>query len=348
VQYNEFYVYNKGMNLDWEKRDYYEFEKQGPRDNKYIIDEFGNLSVLSLIERENIMDLFKDVKNVYQIYRYTNKGEKFKEYPVKYNDKYIRGISIVAGKTGDIICTGLYSNMYRDGIKGSFFLSIDSLNNQISGFSFQPFQDNLIRKMEKLDEPFLAEDELIQYELTDLFIQKSGRIIMIAEQFFEQNFNTYNNLIINSFNPNGDLFWAQVIPKRQDFPVDFLDNFEQEPEDYRQYLINTGVIHPSIINYSSYGLMTPLDKNDIVLFFNDHKKNITQDVKIHNFNNPRKSYTAAVRIDEYGNIHKEELIHWKRREPFPVVLRLYDTLEGIVIIPAFKGRKYTYYRVMSP
>ncbi|NJK86734.1 MAG: hypothetical protein HC906_12940 [Bacteroidales bacterium] len=43
TQFNEYYVFDKGMELLWQKKDFIEFKGQGPRDNKYVVDEDGNI-----------------------------------------------------------------------------------------------------------------------------------------------------------------------------------------------------------------------------------------------------------------------------------------------------------------
>jgi len=74
-----------------EQEDYFEFSGQGPRENIYLVDEQGNISILSLIKRESIISLFQDIKNSYTIHRYTNDGATFREYPMALENRYIRG-----------------------------------------------------------------------------------------------------------------------------------------------------------------------------------------------------------------------------------------------------------------
>jgi len=81
-QYNEYYVYDEGLSLVWKKKDTYEFRGQGPRDNIYVVDEIGNVSILSLLKQENIISLIRKNRNLYTIYRYTHEGTDFNTYPV--------------------------------------------------------------------------------------------------------------------------------------------------------------------------------------------------------------------------------------------------------------------------
>jgi len=57
----------------------------------------------------------------------------------------------------------------------------------------------------------MAEEELLKYGLTDLILRNNGAVVLIAEQLFEQSFDTYNNLIITCFDSTGQVNWNQVV-----------------------------------------------------------------------------------------------------------------------------------------
>lgn len=347
VQHNEFYLFDKGLELLWSKKDFYEFSGQGPRENYYLVDEQGNVSILSLIKRESIISLFQDIKNSYIIYRYTNEGKSFREYPITLENRYIRGIRILGSEHGDLICAGLYSELFRAGVGGTFFFRIDPADGIIYDNQSHAFNDEFLSRLAAIREPVMADDELMKYVLTDLVMRKNGNIILIAEQLFEQSFDTYNNLIIASFDSTGMLNWSQVVPKNQDFDMRYLIQHEVEIDEYRDMVMETGSINDYVENYCSYALIAPIDKNDITLLFNDHIRNIETGEKHRNFSNPRKSYLAAVHIDEFGNLKKYDVLHWKRKALYPEPIRYYDTLGETVIIPAFKSRKFNYYKITA-
>jgi hypothetical protein len=347
VQFNEFYVFGKDLALEWTNKDSYEFQGQGPRDNKYLVDEQGNVSVLSLLKRESILSLFSDVRNLYKIYRYTDKGQTFKEYPVTLNDKYIRGLDIIAGLNGELICGGLYSETFRTGMRGTFFFKIDPVTGTVYSNVLNPFDDSLMETLGTMDEPTIkSNSELIEYIITDFVLRKNGNVILIAEQFFDQIYNTYNNLIITCFDPNGTVYWNRALSKNQDFNPNLI-TYDIEPYEYRQFVMETGVMDISARNLCSYALMAPIDKSEITLFYNDDIRNMGKEVAAKNFSQPRKSYIAAVHIDEFGNIVKQPLLKWEKRQQFPEPLRFYDTLYDTIIIPSFRERKMSYYKITA-
>jgi hypothetical protein len=347
VLHNEFYVFDKGLEQIWGKKDYYDFTGQGPRESKFVVDEQGNVSILSLIKRESIISLFRDVKNSYTIHRYTDEGRTFHEYPVVLENRYIRGVKIIGGESGELICAGLYSDLYRTGVGGTFFFKIDPENGIIYDNQSEAFSAGMLSELMDLNEPIMAKDELMSYELTDLVLRENGNIVLIAEQLFAQTYNTYNNLIVTCFDTAGQVYWNRVVPKRQDFDIRYLVEHEEEVGDYRDLVKETGIINDYIENYCSYALIAPLKGNDITLIYNDHIRNLDPEEKTRSFSNPKKSYLAVVHISESGTITKYALQPWKRKALYPEPMRYYDTLGDTIIIPAFKGRKFNYYTITA-
>lgn len=344
AQFNEFFVFGAGLELLWKKKDSFEFRGQGPRDNLYIVDETGNVSILSLIKRESILSLLRENRNLYSIYRYTQEGNEYNEYPVTLEKDYIRGIRIIAGENGELICAGLYSEMFKTGIRGTFFFKIDAASGQIYDRHQNEFDRSVMADLEVMKEPMIREEELISYVISDIVLRDQGRVIIIAEQIFHQSYNTYNNLIVTCYDPYGSVFWTRVIPKNQNFNNSNLDIENVDLFDYRDFLRETGYMDPGVDNYCSYALMAPLNKSGIILFMNDDVRNMEQTEKYRPLSRIRKSYILAVAIDEFGNITRTPLIPWKKRMLFPQPMRYYDTLGDTIVIPAYRYRNINYYK----
>jgi hypothetical protein len=347
VQHNELFMFGKGMEMLWRRKDFIEFKGQGPRENVFVPDEKGNLSVLSLTKEESIISLFRDIKNAYTIYRYTDEGQTYREYPVIFENRYIRGIKILGSDNGELICSGLYSELYRAGVGGTFFFKIDASGGLIYNNQSYAFSNDLLMRLSDFKEPVLAREELIQYKLTDLVPRRNGNIVMITEQIFEQPYNTYNNLIVICFDSTGQVNWNQVIPKRQDFDVQYLQQQQVEVGEYRNMVRESGLIDANIENYCSYALIAPQDGDDIILLYNDHIRNTTRGDKLKGFGHPKKSYLASAHINAFGTLTYGEVLKWKRKLLYPEPMRYYDTLGNTIIIPAYKSRKYNYYKITA-
>jgi hypothetical protein len=346
-QYNEYYVYDEDLSLVWKRKDTYEFKGQGPRDNIYVVDDIGNISILSLLKQENIISLFRKFRNLYTIYRYTHEGNDFMEYPVTLEKTYIRDINIISGEQGELYCAGLYSESFDVGVRGTFFFMIDPATGRIYDRTLNPFDNALLTQAETNKEPMLQNTELVNYNITDMVLRSNGRIFLIAEQVFDQTQNTYNNLIVTCYDINGSVYWTRAVEKRQDFNYRTVAATGYELTDFRDFMMDTGYISANIENYCSYALLAPWDETGIVLFYNDHIRNLEQSGKRRSFNQPKKSYLLAVSIDEYGNMTKTPVKIWKKKANFPEPMRFYDDHHGTIVIPAFRYRKCNYLKIKA-
>jgi hypothetical protein len=118
-----------------------------------------------------------------------------------------------------------------------------------------------------------------------------------------------------------------------------------EPEDIREFLVNSGAIGDYNTNYCSYALLAPVDESKMFLVYNESIKNITKKKKkYYNFNNPKKSYVAVVEITENGQVNKKTVLPWKRKALFPKPLHYYEQKTDELIIPAYRNRKYKFYK----
>ncbi len=347
AQLNEYYVFGEDMELEWRRKDSFSFRGQGPRDNRYLVDDAGNITILSLLKQESLLSALHEIKNSYIIYRYTRDGNVFKEYPITLPEKFIRGIKIIAGNKGEVYCAGLYSEVLRHGVGGSFFFKIDEETGAITNNNIHPFDDALMAELEQMKEPVLNEEELLSYVVSDMVLRSNDHIIMIAEQVFDQTYNTYNNLIVTDYDPYGNVNWTRVIRKKQAFNYHSLVPLGIPLNDYRSFVIDSGYFSSYITNYCSYALMAAPERVPIVIVYNDDIRNIDQQVSIKELSVPRKSYLLAVTIDEFGNITRKPLLAWKKKASFPETIRFYDTLDDILIIPGIRNRKISYYKISA-
>jgi hypothetical protein len=321
-------VFDEGLSLVWKKNDSYVFKGQGPRDNIYVVDETGNVSILSLLKDESIISLIRKYRNLYTIYRYTHEGTDFNEYPITLERTYIRGINIVGGEQGELICAGLYSESFDVGIRGTFFFKIDPATGLIYDRTLNPFDNALLSQLAESKEPMLRNMELINYFITDMVLRSNGRIIIIAEQVFEQTQNTYNNLLVTCYDSDGRVYWTRVIRKRQDFNYRSVTFAGVELQDYRDFVGGFRIHCPRNRELLFLCPDGPWDKPDIILFFNDHIRNL-EEQKINAFQSAQEVHLLAVTVDEWQR-NPHTLVSWKKRQ-VPGALRFYDTHRGIIV-----------------
>jgi len=314
-----YHIFDKDLNLLWEKNITLPYEADLFRVVDYQIQENGDLYMLSKIFQDKAKNRKKGKPNYhYQIIAYTNKGDDKKEYPIILEDKFLSEMKIAINDKGDIICGGFYSDNSSNSLNGSYFLKIDGANKQIVSKSFQEFGIDFItqnmtdkqKKKTKKREGKGKDVELFSYDLDNIVLREDGGAVLVGEQYFVRVVTTYdsngnprttyhyyyNDIIVISINPKGDIEWTEKIAKRQHTVND--DGY-----------------------FSSYALMITDDKMNFI--FNDNVKNLATSKmtkgkakgQLYDFTRKLKTSVAVlVQLDSDGRQVKEALFNAKEAE----------------------------------
>ena len=147
---------------------------------------------------------------------------------------------------------------------------------------------------------------------------------MLAENEFDQHYDTYQNIIAASFSPGGNLNWKSVIPKRQ------------------------GIDPYSSFNYSSYSVHAPWYTDKIYLVFNDDDKNEEWPPEngIKPFHPNDRANLKAIGIGPSGEISSSIIYRkTKKRMKTPIPLQYYDMLNKQMVIPSMRLKRYNYLKI---
>ncbi len=314
-----YHIFDKNLNLLWEKNITLPYESDLFRVIDYDVQENGDLYLLSIIFKEKAKDSRKGKPNYhYQIIAYTNQGKNKKEYPIILEDKFLNDMKIAINQVGDIICGGFYSDNGTSSINGSYFLKIDQNTTSITSKSFKEFGIDFItqnmtdknkKKVQKRKDKG-KDVELYEYDLEDIVLRDDGGAILIGEQYFVREVTTtdfqgninisyhyyYNDIIVISIDPEGQIEWTEKIAKRQ-------------------HTVNDNGL------FSSYALAIVGDKLNLI--FNDNAKNLATSKMtkgkakgvVYDFTKRFKSSVAVlVQIDSDGRQVKEALFNAKEAE----------------------------------
>ena len=314
-----YHVYDKNLNELWKKEATLPFESALIELIDFQIGKNGDLYLLSKVYEEKVKNRKKGKPDYrYQIIEFTNKGLDTKEYPVILEDKFLSEMQIALNANGTIICAGFYSNIGNSNLNGSFFLTIDAASKKIITKNFKEFgldfiTQNMTDKEKKQTEKKDAKGkdiELYQYDLDDIILRDDGGAILIGEQFYirvtnyttsQGNINSvnhyyYNDIIVISINPKGEIDWTEKIAKRQHTTND---------NGY----------------FSSYVLTVANDNLNFI--FNDNVRNLTTSKitagkykgRIEYFTKKfKESVAVLVQLDSDGRQVKEALFNAKEAE----------------------------------
>jgi hypothetical protein len=237
----------------------------------------------------------------------------------------------VKEKPGKIFLTGLYLNKKGDlKPKGVYFTEFKKDSIQPTSIKIQPFADDFIPDFET-ESPFTdISAEEPQIKLLDLIRAPDqgyyllGEYILINEtcmpdyrsSLMSCNYNYYyNDIFVFKFDSTGSLERKLRIPKKQ-------------------FTRNDGALHSSF----AYGIL----KNKLVLFYNDHPKNLKPKNPAHLMfmTDPKKSNLAAVTIDEKGLVDKEFIINNDKKKTWCKPAIFFNNQGRSIIMLAEKGRLF--------
>jgi len=246
----------------------------------------------------------------YVLLCYRDGSDKPDEYNINLQGKFLTDMQFSVRNSKDIICAGFYSDKGAYSIKGAFYLTIDGTSKEIKKQSYKEFSidaivENLTERQKKKVEKKLEkgkEVELYDYDLDNIIMREDGGALLYGEQYFVNVVTTtqpgpngtfttitnyyynYNDIIVVSVNPQGDIDWVTKIPKRQ-------------------VTMNDNGFYSSYYNFL---------RNDRIYFlFNDNPENLLEKTndskKYKNFSGGKNSVVVLAELDYNGNYTKEAL-----------------------------------------
>jgi hypothetical protein len=234
-------VLDKQMNVLWQKDITLPYRDELFDVESFRVDNQGNAYMLGLLYKDKRRDKRRGAPNYeFKVFSYTDGGGSTQAYSVNVPDRFLTDMQIGIRNNGDIVCAGFYSETGKLSIRGTFFLLIDAVTNEIKTRSFKEFDIDFItqnmteREVEKAKrrEEKGGEVELFEYDLDKLIVRSDGGAMLIGEQYFVQtrtltqyvggrpsvqtvSYYYYNDIIMVNINGKGEIDWAVKIPKRQ-------------------------------------------------------------------------------------------------------------------------------------
>ncbi len=304
--------------------------------DKMLIDNNGAAYILSGVLPEKTSTRVPDLQT--QNKRYLLFAYNFKKNNLK--DKWVVGVSFGLSPGGSLAIGGFYSNDMYFSIAGTFFFSIDIEKGSV-----------LAKGMKAFDKDFLKEfgntradaggRELYDYYFDHFILLEDGSAKFIAEQYYVEQRITmdpgtgrqtvsyaynYNDLIIVSVNPQGQIEWSSRVPKRQ-------------------VTLNDGG------PYSSYALCYNDEFLDLV--FNDNPRNyeLAPGEKLidpASFGSLKRSVVTWVRIGADGNQVRSPLFSPKESETILKPKASFQTKPSTLVVYSQFRKDIRFVKVIFP
>lgn len=324
VQDLHFILFGKGLTPEWEADQRVNYPRRTPRESVVKVNEEGDVFIISLQDEQRLSSLWHITKNRYRMYAITDRGRVNKTYVLDFPNIYIRDVEIEPGEGHLVSLAGFYSpTYYRAMVDGVFYMELDNESGQFLNTRFHEFEPWFMEEAIP-NNPRKPPDELFWYEIRHFIRRNNGDAILIAENEFDQTYDTYMNIIVMSFSPGGNLNWKRVIPKRQ--AID-----PHQP-----------------LNYSSFQVHAPWYTDRVHLVFNDDNKNGVwpEGKKLKVFNPNDRANLKVVSVGPIGEI-SSSIIYRKsrRRMKTPVPLASYNLLNQEMIIPRIRYNRYEFMKI---
>ncbi len=265
--------------------------------DNFIVNDSGHVYMLSTISKDRAVMTRKERRTTptyyHSVLMYNPTTNELGEYEVKLDPKFISDIILTVTETGDIICSGFYSNKSSNAITGTFYLKIDKETKKVDREGTMDFSAEFLTQFMS-SKRASKNKELYDYNLRYLVQREDGGAILVAEQYYEYvvcssdprtgaqtctYYYYYNDIIVVNVSPEGKIDWAKKIPKLQ---------VSRNDGGY----------------FLSFAFA--VSNNTLYFMFNDHPKNIalsadnTKGKGLKYMNNVKKSVAVLVSMDMKG------------------------------------------------
>lgn len=232
--------------------------------DEYLTPE-GDFFVLAreYSENNNSIWLNEDVHNSIRVFKIEN-GE-LNDFKINQSENILSEINVVSDENGNLIFSGLYSEDQDSGIRGVFFIKMDTdgkvLTKEYHSFSveFLTLGKSTWARQKALDNDFNGKpvDGLGNFVMHDLRKTADDGYIGVAEHFeIEKRFSGvgtpgssnrldtyyfYDDVIVYKLDSSGVLDWVKRIPKSQNSINDngyYLSIVQALTKDYMYILFN--------------------------------------------------------------------------------------------------------------
>lgn len=297
--------------------------------SSYNVDNEGNVYVFGTHRIEKSKRKRGESKITYKMLTYTEEGAEMEEHDINLSGKFISEIGYLIKNNGNILCSGTYSDESEAGSKGAFYLELEHetmevMTENLVEFDLDFLKEGLSERAErKIDKRAKKGKsvEFYRYVVRNLVENGDGGLIMVAEQYYvtrrtytDANGNTtttyyyhYNDVIVVSFNEDGEIEWNKKVQKMQ-------------------YSVNDGGY------YSGFNLVAHEDL--IHLFFVDGGSDVPDlgYTKSSDRDNWKATHLVHVTVSVDGDMTTESLGTIERREFTPVPKKFKSLRNGKTII----------------
>lgn len=295
-----FWVYDDKMKEVWKKNVELPYSDKLFEIQKIILDNKGNTFVLGKLYNQMVKERKNGEPNYkFVLISYSDNGNLVSEYSVDLPKLFLTDVSIFVLESGDISCTGFYSEKNSINLKGVFTLVIDKKSGSVKSTSTQDFSVDFIteymseRKANKVEKKAEKGKDvgLARYQFSENIPTPDGGFYTLAEQTwvdvvttYSQNGGTtttyiyhYNNVVVIRVNNQMKIEWMTQVPKMQASANDggYFSSYFAIPLNGKLYLLhNDNMRNINVVKGEKLrSALKPLSESTVFLTEIDEKGN---------------------------------------------------------------------------
>jgi hypothetical protein len=230
----DFHLFDKNLEERWNRNIEFPYKGKNFSIFRVKLTAEGRVYLLVKVFKED------DNKRKSNLFRYgvvTFSGDTslVEDYGVELGNEFINDIDFSIDSLGNVVCSGLYSNLGLNNAAGSFFIKIDRGQKQITEQILTPFESDFAAQFEE-GTRFKNKIGISDFKMDHFVHFKDGTYALVAEQYILDqvcytdfrtgmvsctNYYYYNNIVVVKMLANGEVEWAANIPKFQESANDF-------------------------------------------------------------------------------------------------------------------------------
>lgn len=311
--FDKYKLIDKDLNVELEKEEKFNKKEVTYSTSNYLVDNDGSFYYIKRLSR-------KEGHSLYIVSFEADRGFEKWEEELNVDDlgldpkSEIMDLRFLLNEKNDLVVTGYYTKKRL--LEGCFFAKIDQKSKELVVKKVNEFDKKFKDQFRSKRQVKKGKDAKVKnsFHMIDVLKKEDGGVVMIGELYIYRKYtdrdgNTigetfiFGDLVSINFSPEGDLIWANRIPKKQTFtwssmgPIVFSSN-------------GMSLLFPKYSTLEYFSYTASLSDGKLVVLFNDNPKNnlsTADETKMKGMKKPKKATVTKFTIDLASGEKKEEL-----------------------------------------
>ena len=313
-------VYDENLEKLWSKSVRLPYQEEKFLIEDYRVDAQGNAYMLGVLFTDGTRRRRRGAPNYrYVLFSFPAGGGEMRETNLDLPEVFITDMTFRVAQDGQVVCSGFYGQQGSYSVRGTYFIRLDPQSGTISTQQLSEFDLNFrgqflskrenkraARQAEQGEEPQIEIDDI---SLDRLILRSDGGAVLIAEQFFIERENYFNDPYFGNY---GGFYNRRFRSVRQDLTIyNYNDIFvlNIRPDGTLDWATNISKVQQTIDDggyFSSYAMAVAGDKLHFV--FNDNAGNYRGDIdRLRVYDGVRDGVVAMATVSRDGSVDVQPL-----------------------------------------